>query len=135
MRWPIQGHAQGEAPASGDDLCQRLADLPHEGQICGYEQDRGRCVGPLLLTTESGAVLRNAKWSKRVWWPTVEAAGVGHVRIHDLWHTYASWMLHEGVPLDEVGKMLGHRNAATTQRYAHRREEPSAAVLVALQGE
>lgn len=133
----IKGTPKGKRPRQvplTDDLRRRLTDLPHEGQTCGYEHDRGRCAGPLLLTTEGGAVLRNAKWSQRVWRPTVEAAGVGHVRIHDLRHSYASWLLQDGVPLDEVGKMLGHRNAATTQRYAHRREEPSPAVLAALQG-
>lgn len=39
-------------------------------------------------------------------------------RIHDLRHTYASDLATAGVPLPFIGKVMGHSNAATTQRYA-----------------
>lgn len=53
-------------------------------------------------------------------WNTIRvAAGIPDVRIHDLRHSFASDALMAGVPLAIVGEMLGHRNAATTQRYAH----------------
>jgi site-specific recombinase XerD len=32
-------------------------------------------------------------------------------------------MLNNGVPLEDVGKMLGHRNIRTTQRYARVRKQ------------
>ena len=41
------------------------------------------------------------------------------LRIHDLRHPVASDAIMQGVPLEVVGKMLGHRNYKTTQRYAH----------------
>jgi integrase len=41
------------------------------------------------------------------------------LRIHDLRHSVASDAIMQGVPLEVVGKMLGHRNYKTTQRYAH----------------
>jgi integrase len=71
-------------------------------------------------------------WRKRVWQPAVDAAQVGHVRIHDLRHTYASWLLQAGIPLAEVGRLLGHRSLATTMRYAHLAETPRDDVLAAL---
>jgi site-specific recombinase XerD len=37
-------------------------------------------------------------------------------------HTFADIMLNSGVPLEDVGKMLGHRNIRTTQRYARVRK-------------
>jgi integrase len=58
-------------------------------------------------------------WRKRVWLPTVEAAGLQHVRIHDLRHTYASTLLSNGASLAQVGLLLGHESPETTQRYAH----------------
>ncbi len=41
------------------------------------------------------------------------------VRLHDLRHSYASWLADHGVPLAKIGKLLGHQDATTTQRYAH----------------
>jgi len=33
-------------------------------------------------------------------------------------HTFATWMLRHGVPIEKVSKMLGHRRITQTQRYA-----------------
>lgn len=44
---------------------------------------------------------------------------VGHVRVHDLRHTFASRLLRAGVSLEQVSKLLGHASLLTTQRYAH----------------
>lgn len=46
-------------------------------------------------------------------------AGMGHVNFHDLRHSCASIMLGLGVDLYTIGKILGHTNVQTTQRYAH----------------
>ncbi|MBJ8344421.1 tyrosine-type recombinase/integrase [Antrihabitans sp. YC2-6] len=45
---------------------------------------------------------------------------IGHVRLHDLRHTYASRLLEAGVPIEEVSRLLGHASITTTMRYAHR---------------
>lgn len=71
-------------------------------------------------------------WRKNTWNPAVERAGVGHVRIHDLRHTYASWLLQAGVSLADVGKLLGHKSWTTTMRYAHLAESPKQHILSAL---
>ncbi len=49
----------------------------------------------------------------------VERAGIGKVRIHDLRHTFASFLVKEGVPLYEVSTLLGHSDVRITQKYAH----------------
>jgi integrase len=49
----------------------------------------------------------------------LEAAGIGHVRLHDLRHTHASILVNQGVSLFMVQKILGHKNPKTTQRYSH----------------
>jgi integrase len=45
------------------------------------------------------------------------------VRIHDLRHSFASHLVSSGVGLQIVGKLLGHVQASTTQRYAHLQDE------------
>lgn len=52
-----------------------------------------------------------------------KAAGLEHVRIHDLRHSSASEMVNAGVDLYTVGAVLGHRDARSTQRYAHLRHD------------
>jgi len=46
-------------------------------------------------------------------------AGLGDVRIHDLRHSYASFLVNAGRTLYEVQRLLGHTQIKTTQRYAH----------------
>jgi integrase len=46
-------------------------------------------------------------------------AGLGHIRVHDLRHSFASALVNEGMTLYDVKEILGHANMATTTRYAH----------------
>ncbi len=48
-----------------------------------------------------------------------KAAGLPDVRIHDLRHAAASFMINGGIDLYTVGKVLGHSNHKTTMRYSH----------------
>jgi integrase len=41
------------------------------------------------------------------------------IRLHDLRHSYASWLAEHGVPLKSIGKLLGHQRSETTDRYTH----------------
>jgi integrase len=48
-----------------------------------------------------------------------QACGLQDLRPHDLRHSSASAMINAGVPLYTVGAVLGHKAAASTQRYSH----------------
>jgi integrase len=53
-------------------------------------------------------------------WNTARTkAGLADVRIHDLRHSYASFLVNAGRSLYEVQRLLGHTQIKTTQRYAH----------------
>ena len=53
-------------------------------------------------------------------WHTARTqAGLADVRLHDLRHSFASFLVNNGRSLYEVQKILGHTQIKTTQRYAH----------------
>lgn len=56
---------------------------------------------------------------RRAWDRLCASAGVHRARMYDLRHTFASAALGAGVPLDIVGRLLGHRKLQTVLRYAH----------------
>jgi integrase len=61
---------------------------------------------------------------KRPWKALAKRAGLEGVRIHDLRHTHASYGAGAGLGLPIIGKLLGHTQASTTQRYAHLDADP-----------
>jgi integrase len=53
-------------------------------------------------------------------WDTArKSVGLNDVRVHDLRHSHASFLVNAGRTLYEVQHILGHTQVKTTQRYAH----------------
>ena len=61
---------------------------------------------------------------KKPWKAISKRAALEGVRIHDLRHTHASVAAGAGLGLPIIGKLLGHSQSATTQRYAHLDADP-----------
>ena len=61
---------------------------------------------------------------KKFWRSVVKAADIEDYRIHDNRHTHASHLVSRGASLAVVGRLLGHTNPLTTQRYAHLADDP-----------
>ncbi len=61
---------------------------------------------------------------QKPWRAIREAAGLNDVRLHDIRHSFASVAASNGQSLPMIGKMLGHTQASTTQRYAHLQRDP-----------
>ena len=55
----------------------------------------------------------------KVWTRLRAKAGLPHLRIHDLRHQYASFLVNSGRTLYEVQQILGHSDSKVTERYAH----------------
>ena len=119
------------------ELVERLrAERDSRGDLrdgCKVPHAVGECRSSLVLRTAGGSVLRNSNWSPK-WRASVIHADIGHVRPYDMRHTYASWLLQAGVPLAEVGRLMGHVSPQTTAIYAHLAAPPNEAVRAALAG-
>ena len=46
-------------------------------------------------------------------------AGLNDLRLHDLRHSFASFLVNNGKELYDVQNLLGHTNLRSTQRYSH----------------
>lgn len=79
-------------------------------------------VGPFVIAGERLNAPRADL--KRPWTLIRRRAGLEGLRIHDLRHTYASFGAAGGHGLPIIGKLLGHTQASTTQRYAHLDNDP-----------
>lgn len=76
------------------------------------------CRGSLLIPNPDGGPLNYSNFRRDTWNTAVTSAGVDCTP-HDLRHTYASWLLQDGVSIEALSALLGHKDIATTQRYAH----------------
>jgi integrase len=59
-----------------------------------------------------------------VWEKLIELTELQGLRLHDLRHSFASVAVSSGESLYVVGKILGHRQARTTEIYAHLADDP-----------
>ena len=74
-------------------------------------------VGPFVVAgAKPGEPYQNLG---RAWIVVRGRAGLDDVRLHDVRHSFASLAAAKGHSLPMIGKLLGHKVAATTQRYAH----------------
>jgi integrase len=74
----------------------------------------------LLFATEAGTPISRNTFRTRVWLPTVKTSGLDfNVRMHDLRHAHASWLLAGGADLKGVMERMGHAQIQTTQKYLH----------------
>lgn len=64
----------------------------------------------------------------RAWIIARAFGGLQDVRLHDLRHSFASLAAGRGVSLYIIGKLLGHKVPATTQRYAHLARDVAASI-------
>jgi integrase len=111
------------------EILDRLPILP--AADCAHVHAAGRCRSNLVLHG-AGQMTDVNNWRKRVWAPALGRAKIGHARPRDLRHTYASWLVQNGVSIEEVPRLLGQASSVVTQRYAHLADTRKDSVLTAL---
>jgi integrase len=67
---------------------------------------------------------------RKPWFRIREKAGLPGLRFHALRHHFASALANDGVDLYTIQQLLTHKNATTTQRYAHLKDETLRAAVV-----
>lgn len=60
-------------------------------------------------------------WRRRVFVPAVERAGLARPwpTIHDMRHTFGSWLAESNVPPTDIMALMGHGSLRATERYLH----------------
>lgn len=104
---------------------KKTEHVPLSGTACDLLREwRAACPTDALYLFPGDTKGKPLQEIKKAWRQICQEAGLAEVRIHDLRHTYASHLVSSGLSLPIVGRLLGHTQAQTTQRYAHLADAP-----------
>lgn len=74
----------------------------------------------LVFASQAGTPINPSNLRRRVWGPVLKKAGLAHMRIHDLRHTFASLLIQQGANIAYVKEQLGHYSVrVTVDVYGH----------------
>jgi integrase len=102
-RIPVTKSGKARHVPISDGVIHLLQSLPH---TCDYVFANPKTRKPFVTIYCS-------------WNSARKSVGLEDVRIHDLRHSFASFLVNNGRSLYEVQRILGHTQIKTTQRYAH----------------
>lgn len=84
-------------------------------------------------TVDTDGHLSRVWFTRQVWKPALRLADLPQdVRMHDLRHAHASWLLAGGADLVVVQARLGHKSLTTTEKYLHTLPTADETALAAL---
>jgi len=99
-----------------------------ERRASGIDSPRGR------RTVATDGHIPRRWFHQHIWRPATNAAGLDfNVRVHDLRHAHASWLLAGGADLQAVKERLGHGSLRTTEKYLHTLPDSDEAAINAFQ--
>jgi integrase len=114
--------------------CLRLPDSKTGAKIVPLASAALELLADLPHATDGAFVLPAAKGNgnytglQKDWERVRERARLPGLRIHDMRHSFASFAVADGHSLFLIGKVLGHKQARTTEGYAHLAADPLRAV-------
>jgi integrase len=124
-------HGTLSAYTAGSCRCEQCkASIAHyraQRRSQGHDEPRGTRV------RDTDGHLPRDWFRHRIWQPACQQAGFDPpIRVHDLRHSHASWLLAGGADLQVVRERLGHASIATTSKYLHTLPEADDTALTAL---
>lgn len=133
-----QGIVRGEATDLKNEESYRAVDMLPTVEAALRDQMAGATtVTEYVFCDTIGGALDLTNIRNRIWYPTLERAGLRRRAPYQTRHTFASLMLQAGEDPSWIARMMGHVNTRTLfQRYAafirHRTRQDGAAYLEAL---
>lgn len=109
-------------------LTEHKTDGTGEDRIINLPQAALDVLDRLPKTT---GTITGIKSPKAFWERVRKEAGCPDLRLHDLRRSFASAAVSAGLSLQQIGELLGHRSAATTQGYAYLMDEAANALVTA----
>ena len=131
LRWDWIDLDRGEARLPDSKTGAKTLHLPPPALAVLAELPRLDANPHVIVGHRAGAAMVNLE---KPWRAIRAAAGFDDVRLHDLRHAFASVAASSGMGLPIIGKMLGHTQAQTTNRYAHLASDPVKAAAAAVAG-
>lgn len=116
LRWEWVGINSGLISLPDSKTGKKTIELPLAAISLLLDIPRVEGNPHVIVGDREGAALVNLQ---KPWQRIRARAGLHDVRLHDLRHTFASKAIGAGYSLRVAGSLLGHTQAATTQRYAH----------------
>jgi integrase len=83
-------------------------------RIQEWQHEHG-LVTPWVFGWEKGKITT----IKTSWTTALKRSGIKDFRVHDLRHTFASWLVMQGESIYVVKELLGHASVTQTEIYAH----------------
>ena len=92
--------------------------------LLGAVRETGQGTWIASWPTSDGTTTSEQCASQREAVALVARSAHGGLRFHDLRHSYATWLISDGVPINDVQRVMGHEQASTTlNMYTHAASE------------
>lgn len=84
----------------------------------GNKERRVPCPDWLIEAMNKAKKKERGGYQKKAWYLDRVLRQMGYKNVHSLRHTYATYLLNNGVTIDVIKELLGHASILTTQVYA-----------------
>jgi len=97
-----------------------LMELRDVRMVKAFGEGKASIADELVFPSEARTPLEINNFVARTFEPLLEAAGLRHIRFHDLRHTYGSLLIRAGASLPYVQRQMGHASVQiTADTYIH----------------